>query len=282
MTAPDWADAEAYYVRREAAPADQDGGGVSSRSAFHPTVHTQGVWREQEQHMAPASGLLCAELLSHQRRDDLRIARLSFEILGTLHSDPFEVVTTTIRPGRTIELVEAVMVSRGRPCLVGRAWRLVTSDTSSVSTRHDPPMAGPEQARPYPESGSWPGGYIRSIEVTTLEDHAPGHGRSWLTNPYPMIKDEPTDPLVKLVGMVDTANGVAPVLQAGPGGHSFVNVDLQIHLHRRPEGEMLGLATTANVGPDGVGLTSAVLHDRSGPFGRSEQIQTIRTIPASA
>ncbi|MFB2571309.1 thioesterase family protein [Micrococcus sp. IITD107] len=276
MTAAHWASAEAYYVRLEEIRSDGP-----SRSRFHPTVHTQGAWREEEQHMAPVSGLLTAEIMAHQRREDLRIARLNFEILGTLHGQEFDVVTTTIRPGRTIELVEAVMVSRGRPCLVGRAWRLATSDTSSVSTRHDPLMPGPDAAVPYPQMGRWPGGYIDSVEVSALEDHAPGHGRTWLTNPYPMVEGEQTDPLVKLVGMVDTANGVAPVLEAGPGGHSFANVDLQIHLHRLPAGEHLGLQTTSNVGPDGVGLTSAVLHDVHGPFGRSEQIQTIRRIPST-
>ncbi|MEG1157701.1 MAG: thioesterase family protein, partial [Acinetobacter sp.] len=29
-------------------------------------------------------------------------------------------------------------------------------------------------------------------------------------------------------------------------------------------------------GDDGIGLTSAVLHDEQGPFGRSEQILTLR------
>ena len=235
-----WAQADAYYVRLESQPAsggDPDG---VSRSVFHPTRHTQGAWRADEQHMAPVGGLVAGELQSHQRREDLRVARLSFEILGTLHAEPFE-----------------------------------------VSVHHDPAMRGPEAADPYPGISQWPGGYIESLDVSALPEHAPGQGQGWLTNPYPMIEGETTDPMVKLIGMVDTANGVAPALDAGPGGHSFANVDLQIHLHRLPAGEHLGLQTTSNVGPDGVGLTSAVLHDVHGPFGRSEQIQTIRRIPST-
>lgn len=276
-----WAQADAYYVRLKSQPAsggDPDG---VSRGVFHPTRHTQGVWRADEQHMAPVGGLVAGELQSHQRREDLRVARLSFEILGTLHAEPFEVLTRTIRPGRTIELVESTMISRGRPCLVGRAWRLATLDTAEVSVHHDPAMRGPEAADPYPGISQWPGGYIESLDVSALPEHAPGQGQGWLTNPYPMIEGETTDPMVKLIGMVDTANGVAPALDTGPGGHSFANVDLQIHLHRLPAGEHLGLQTTSNVGPDGVGLTSAVLHDVHGPFGRSEQIQTIRRIPST-
>lgn len=276
-----WAEADAYFVRADP-PTERNGAEAeSTHSTFRPTRHTQGVWRADELHMAPVAGVIAAELQSHQRREDLRIARLNFEILGTLHGQEFDVVTTTIRAGRTIELVESVMISRGRPCLVGRAWRLATLNTSEVSVRHDPVMPGPDEAEPYPGISQWPGGYIQSLEVSALPDHAPGHGRGWLSNPYAMVDGEPTDPLVKLVGMVDTANGVAPVLHAGPGGHSFANVDLQIHLHRLPVGDHLGLETTSNVGPDGVGLTSAVLHDLHGPFGRSAQIQTIREIPAA-
>lgn len=278
-TEPHWADAEAYFIRVDPQPDRSGGGPDTTRSAFRPTRHSQGVWRRDELHMAPVGGVIAAELQAHQRREDLRIARLNFEILGTLHSEEFEVNTTTLRPGRTIELVESVMISRGRPCLVGRAWRLATSDTSQVRVHHDPALPGPENAEPHRGISRWPGGYIQSLEVSVLAGHAPGHGRGWLTNPYAMVDGEPTDPLIKLVGMVDTANGVAPTLDAVPGGHSFANVDLQIHLHRLPVGEHLGLETTSNVGPDGVGLTSAVLHDIHGPFGRSAQIQTIREIP---
>ena len=49
-----------------------------------------------------------------------------------------------------------------------------------------------------------------------------------------------------------------------------------MHLHRLPQGEWLGLEVTQQYGEDGIGLTSAVLHDTQGPFGRSEQILTLR------
>lgn len=36
----------------------------------------------------------------------------------------------------------------------------------------------------------------------------------------------------------------------------FPNLDLQIHLHRLPQGRWLGLETVQQIGQDGVGLTS--------------------------
>lgn len=264
--------------RRTQPPRVQAGTRVSE---FDSVVHAQGAWREDELHMAPASGLVTAEILAHEPRDDLRLARLSFDILGTLHYGPLTVTTRTVRPGRTIELVESTLEAQGRAALVARAWRLVTSDTQDHAVVHDDGLAPRAECAPYPDMEQrWPGGYIRSLDIRVATDHAPGHGRCWLTTPrVDMIASEPTPDLVRLIGMVDTANGVAPVLPMGPGGYGYANVDLQVHLYREPVGPWLGLATTSNVGADGIGLTSAVLHDEQGPFGHSEQVQTIRRIP---
>jgi hypothetical protein len=81
--------------------------------------------------------------------------------------------------------------------------------------------------------------------------------------------------------MVDTANGVVPRLGLGLSQLEwmFPNTDLQIHMHRIPTGKWLGIEAMQQYGTDGIGLTSAVLHDIHGPFGRSEQILTIRPMP---
>lgn len=249
---------------------------------FDSEVNAQGTWRDDELHMAPVSGLLVAEIEAHEPRAGLRLARLSFEILGTLHFGPLTVTTRTVRPGRTIELIESRLTAQGRDVLLARAWRLVTTDTADVTVTHDHELTPLEECEPFPDMNQrWPGGYIQSLQMRVAADHAAGHGRCWSTTAVDMIAGEPTSDLVRLMGMVDTANGVAPVLPAGPGAFAFPNVDLQVHLYRAPVGGWLGYATTSNLGDDGIGVTSAVLHDERGAFGRSEQIQTVRRIPAA-
>lgn len=249
---------------------------------FDSMAHAQGTWRDDELHMAPVSGLMTAEILAHEPRDELRLARLSFEILGTLHFGPLTVTTRTVRPGRTIELVESRLTAQGRDVLLARAWRLVTTDTTEVAVTHDGHLTPLQECEPFPAMNQrWPGGYIQSLTLRVASDHEAGRGRCWSTTEVDMIAGEKTSDLVRLMGMVDTANGVAPVLPAGPGAFAFPNVDLQVHLYRAPVGSWLGYATTSNLGGDGIGVTSAVLHDERGPFGRSEQIQTVRRIPAA-
>lgn len=94
-----------------------------------------------------------------------------------------------------------------------------------------------------------------------------------------MVAGEPTSDFVHLIGMVDTANGIA--MRTKDRAWIFPSIDLQIHLYRIPTGRWLGLDTVQQIGGNGVGLTSSVLHDEHGSFGRAEQILTVRHIGKS-
>ncbi|MGP9781125.1 thioesterase [Arthrobacter sp. MYb224] len=245
---------------------------------YRSSWHTQGAWNPHEQHMAPASGILTHALENFQPRDDMRIARLSFEIHGLIHAGEFEVTTRMIRPGRTIELIEAEMTAKGRTSIVARAWRVITADSTAVAGTEDAEVPGPEDSEPQNISAQWPGGYIRSIEFRAAPGRRPGKGIAWLRTPYALLDGVQASRLASLIGLVDTANGVVPRVEPGDGSWMFPNLDLQIHMYRAPEGEWLGLEVQQSYGTDGIGLTSTVLHDASGPFGRAEQILTVRQL----
>jgi hypothetical protein len=255
-------DAEPYYFARG------DG-------RFESTIHAQGAWNAHEQHMAPVSGLLTHCLERFQARPELRIARISFDILGLIPDGEFEVRTTMLRPGRTIELVQAELVAGERTAVRATAWRLQRSDTRDVAGIEDERMPGPESGEPL-HLTEWPGGYIQSIGVRRVSGHAAGNGRVWLHTRHPLIADVAFSDVARLVGLIDTSNGIATRVRPGQGSYMFPNVDLQVHLYREPSGEWLGLANSVSFGPDGIGLTSTVLHDLNGPVGRAEQILTIR------
>jgi hypothetical protein len=243
---------------------------------FESTIHAQGAWNPHEQHMAPVSGLLAHCLEQFQPRPELRIGRISYDILGLIPDGEFEVRTTMLRPGRTIELVQAELVSGERTAVRATAWRLQRSDTSDVAGIEDERMPGPDGSGEPLQLTEWPGGYIQSIDVRRVPGHAAGHGRAWLRTRHPLIAEVAFSDVARLVGLIDTSNGIATRVRPGRGSYQFPNVDLQVHLYREPTGEWLGLANSVSFGPDGIGLTSTVLHDVNGPIGRAEQILTIR------
>lgn len=241
------------------------------------TNHAQGAWQDDELHMGPVSGLVAAELEAYQPRDNFITTRISFDILGKLHAGELKVVTETVRPGRTIELLQSTVYAQGRAVLVGRTWKVISSDTSSIARITDPGLPPVEEAEPWDEMRTrWPGGFIRSIEARKFADHAPGHGRCWITSPIDLVEGEPTSPFAKLIGLADTANGLAPLADPSEGNVFFANVDLTIHFLRAPVGSWLGFAISANIGQTGGGTTSAILYDEDGVLGRCEQSQTVR------
>ena len=242
---------------------------------YESTVHAQGAWNPHEQHMAPVSGILAHCLEQFQPRPELRMARLSFDILGLIPDGEFTVVTSMLRPGRTIELIQAELVSGGRTAVRASAWRLQRSDTSAVAAIEDAPMAGPEEASDPVALDDWPGGYIKSVEVRDARRAPPGP-RSRLDPHRTSAGRRGAASFVRLIGLIDTSNGVATRVRPGVGSYLFPNVDLQIHLYREPDGEWLGLENSVSFGAEGIGLTSTVLHDLTGPFGRAEQILTLR------
>lgn len=250
------------------------------RATYRSTLHAQGAWNVGEQHMAPATGVLSHEMLRFQAREGVRLVRLSLDIIGFIPGGEFTVTTRMVRPGRTIELVESVLEAHGRTSIIARGWRLQTSDTSAIEAIQEPRIPGHEDTPRWEMGGLWGGGYITSLDGRRATDSVPGHARAWLSNSLDMVAGEDTADVVKLLGMVDTANGISQALH--PSEWLFPNVDLQIHLFREPRGRWLGYETMQSVGADGVGLTSSVLHDEQGPFGRAEQILTIRPMPRAS
>lgn len=259
-------------------PADQDSYYLRlPDGSFQPTLHVQGAWLDHEQHMAPVGGLITHALETFEPRDDLQLARLSFEILGQMPAQPTRVDVEVIRPGRTIELLGATMIVEGRIAVQARAWRLGIGDTTTVAGQDFDALPDPATMPVWEMTEEWPGGYIDGLEVRRAGPPQPGRGRVWLRSPFSLVAGEPASATAHFLRLVDTANGIAT--RVSPREWMFPNTDLTVHLFRTPRGPWVGLDTHVSFGPTGVGLTSSVLHDVDGPVGLAEQILTVRRHP---
>jgi hypothetical protein len=119
----------------------------------------------------------------------------------------------------------------------------------------------------------WPGGFIASAEVRRAQVE-PGRASYWVRTPLPLIEDEKVSRLASAAGLFDIANGMT--VRADPRDVAFPNVDLTAHLFTEPRGDWIGFDTTVSFGPEGLGLTSSVIHDEHGPIGTLSQILTVR------
>ena len=244
-------------------------------TTFLPTPHTGGAWNPDEQHIAPAMGLLAhvLELDCARRANGFVVGRMSYDILGTIPIEPINVDLALIRPGRTIELVECTVSHQQRPALRMRAWLMQRLDTSSIAgtpfTRIEPRHRMPA----WDPATLWPGGFLQSVEIRR-NLRAPGRATYWARARQPLLEDEAIGETARAAALFDVANGMA--VRADPQAVAFPNVDLTAHLFGTPRGEWLGFDTSVSFGAGGLGLTSSIIHDEDGPIGTIGQVLTVR------
>src|SRR5690625_1738198 len=252
----------------------------TSPTTYLATGHTSGAWAVDEQHIAPALGLL-AHLLEEDFRarhpHPMFLARLSFDIYGTMPIAEISFEVEVLRPGRTIELVEARLLCGQRQIVSARGWFLSERDTTALAGTSLAPIPAPGEHRRWDPSALWAGGALETIEVR--RDLAePGRGTVWVDTDLPLVDDAEASALARAVGLLDFANGMST--RADPAEVAFPNLDLTVHFFRRPARGPVGLDTTVSFGPSGVGLTHSIVHDAHGPVGASSQLLTVRPSPA--
>lgn len=243
---------------------------------FMPTEHVGGAWDLRTQHIAPALGVLAHEVERDRDRrgaGDLVVSRLSYDILGTVPVEPIDVAVRVLRPGRTIELVEATASHGGRTIVLLRAWLVAANDTAALAGSDLPDVPGPDEVPAWDMTSLWPGGFIGSVEVRR-KDFGPGRGVAWVRTPEPLVEGEQVSRFAAAAGLLDIANGLA--VRADPQQVAFPNLDLTAHFLRSPGEGWLGFDTTVSFGPGGLGVTSTVLHDERGPVGTIAQTLTVR------
>ncbi len=237
---------------------------------FDSTDGTRSNWDAEIQHGSPPLALMTKAIEELAADTPLRIGRLTLDILGAIPVVPVKVRAWTLRPGARIALMCAEMIPVGaiRPVARVTAWLLATGDTSDVaSDRHPPLTEGDAVANAH----AWLGapGYLETVSWRK-QATAPGAAAEvWLTPLVPVVDSEPVTDVQRLAMVVDSANGVGAALD--PDEFLFMNTDTTVHLHRVPSGTDFALRARASIGPDGVGVTTAELFDRSGFVGTSAQ-----------
>jgi hypothetical protein len=139
-------------------------------------------------------------------------------------------------------------------------------------TAEDPPLPGPDEARveQFTLDDNPAPGFARVMEMRWVEGSPePGPATLWMRLGAELVAGRTTPPLARLVATADFTNGVgAP---AAWDGFVFINADLNLHLHRPPRGEWIGMRSRTLADAGGAALSESRLYDEDGPVGRSLQ-----------
>ena len=237
---------------------------------FESTEHTIGPWSNDSQHAGPPSALLGRAIEGEGANKNFHVARITFEILGPVPIEPLSVACEVVRPGRSVELLEATLSTDEMTVMKARAWRMRESgphDLEAVLPHYDQP--------PPPEEGAdvikLDHGYLKSMETrfTDGEFMAKGPATAWFRMRHPLVAGEETSPLSRVLIAADSGNGISATLDWAKW--LFINPDLSVYLHRYPEGEWVCLEAATTPGKNGVGIALSTIYDRRGPIGQGIQ-----------
>jgi hypothetical protein len=259
---------------------------------FLPSPLTAGPWSPAAQHGGPPSGLLARAAELHRTTPDedpagLFLARITVELLRPVPvASAIRVVTATLRPGWKVQLIGVSLMASGSgsgESEVARAAALrlriapvelpavAWSANREVDAAACPP--GPASGRAQRPGSAFDatGFHAEAVEMRFVRGALgePGPGAMWVRLLHPLVDDEAISPVQRAVTLADFGNAVGSVVP--PATHSFINADLSVNLHRRPQGEWVGLDSVMRVDPDGIGLAACQLLDEHGPIGRSAQ-----------
>jgi hypothetical protein len=240
---------------------------------YEATALTIGPWDPGMQHAGPPAALLLREVEKASRIEGGQTVRLAYDIFAPVPVGPIQVSASVVRPGRRIELVEAVITDGGeRPLMRLSAWRMRTrrDDAPESEPAGHPAAAGwrdspPEVAAFFTEDIA----YHRALEwrFPTGSFNSPGPASAWTRPACELVAGEHMTPLQHLLVMTDAASGISAELDWNT--HSFANIDLSLALHRAPRGEWLGMDAATVYGGTGAAQCYAVLFDEDGAIGRS-------------
>ncbi len=248
----------------------------SDPALFHPTEFTRGPWSPDAQHGGAPSALLGHVIERCEPRSDFRIGRMTVELLRPVPMTPMRAEARVVRPGRSVELIEATLSSDQGLVLKASAWRLRRAELDiPAEVLPGGTQPGPDTVTPGPEHAFFPTGqsvgFHTGVEYRFVSGafQALGPAVCWFRLRYPIVDGTSPSPLERTLAAADFGNGISCVLPWDR--YVFINTDLTVTLHREPVGEWVCLDAVTYPDRSGIGMAESRLFDEQGPVGRSNQ-----------
>jgi hypothetical protein len=202
------------------------------------------------------------------------MTRISIDLLGPVPVGEVAVRSRVLRPGRNVELAQAELDAAGRTAMRAHAWRIRDTDLQlpPLPSGDDdvgsavPPFPATVQARVFDM-----GGWVQAMEwrVTAGDFYEPGPATVWGRMKYPLVPDEETTGLQRILLVGDSGSGFSKLLRNEDW--LFINTDLTVHLAAVPTGEWICMEARSWIDRHGFGLATSRLFDRDQFVGRAAQ-----------
>lgn len=241
---------------------------TSEPAGLRPTADARGPWSPDMLHGRLLGGLAARELETSYAEPGWRVARLTVDLFRPAAMETVSIETTSIRRGRRIHVVDALVTVAGHD---------VASVRAIVLAEGEPPPGDIWQAEPWqsPPPSSLPlmGDAPAADTPPAWEFRAQSGGvessersRVWTRENGTLVDDEPITPLVRAAVSGDLAS---PLSNGSDAGIGYINGDYTMAIARYPVGEWIGVETTTHLAADGIAVGSTTMYDLDGPWGTS-------------
>jgi hypothetical protein len=235
---------------------------------------TRGPWDPAAQHGGAPAALLAGAVERVEPGADMRVARVTYELLRPVPVGELRVETEIVRPGRRVQLVAARLWAGEQLVVQALALRLrraVGVAPEIASPQRTLALPGPEAIQGLPAADGQPSFADGGVELRFARGSyaEPGPAVVWIALRADVVGGQPPSPLQRVMAAADFGNGASSVLDWG--AHVFINPDLTVHLEREAEGEWIGLDAETTIAADGTGQAVSTLYDERGRIGRAVQ-----------
>ncbi len=198
------------------------------------------------------------------------IGRFAMDLLGPVPVADLTVVTSVLRPGRSVSLRQAELLDASER-VVARAQAWAFPEAKGPGGLGVPLQHGPADGHHEDPPATWARGYLDSVEWRWISGAVtrPGPAEVWMRPLVRVVPDEEPTGLQRLLACVDSASGASAALD--PASWNFMNTELTVHVVRPPVGPWVCLRAETTLGPGAVGLASSSVYDELGLVARSAQ-----------
>ncbi|MCU1457184.1 MAG: hypothetical protein JWL73_1276 [Actinomycetia bacterium] len=241
---------------------------------FVPSAKTRGPWDPNAMHGGAPSALLAHVISGFEPGSTTFVGRMTVELMRPVPLVPLTVAVEVVRPGKKVQLVDAVIRVGDTELVRARALRLreidlPTDDAVMTGDVMEPGPAGstPFDSRTFIESE----GFFHAFDVALARGAwgRPGPAAMWFRLRSEVVAGEPVVPFSRVAAASDFSNGLG---NAFPwGGYLFINPDLTVTVARPPVSEWVGIDAQSVVGPNGTGFAESAVYDEQGRIGRATQ-----------
>lgn len=247
---------------------------------YVPDPVCAGPWDPGAMHGGPVAALVGRLIADHDGNDaDWFLSRLTVELMRPVPLRPVTVDLEVRRPGRRLQLVDAVVRDPdGVEVVVARGLRLRRGDNGLDEDRlmhpEPPDVLGPAGLSSYDHTHQRPFGnfFMDALDIRAVVEAdfiGMGPAQVWFSLLVPVMAGEPVHPLDRVLTAADFPNGVSRILD--PLEHQFINPDLTVSLHRYPSDEWVLLDGVSHARRGGYGMAQCELSDAGGHLGTSVQ-----------